>query len=142
MRSSLTFEGHISQSCGADIHSVHSFLAGIRRLILSAAAWGIHPSPCMEIDAFIASPALNLRYTRLYDTLHAMGRNLSIERRAFVHRFIGTPQPPWSEGRLLSLPIRPFLCIAKRRTSSRYHSKGRSTFPTVQVVLVSTRLLE
>ena len=42
--SSLTFEGHISQSCGANIHSVRSFLADTRRLILSAAAWGIHPS--------------------------------------------------------------------------------------------------
>ena len=62
--SSLTFEGHISQSCGTDIHSVHSFFAGIRRLILSAAAWGIHPSPYMGIDA-------------------------SIEPPAFIHRFIG-----------------------------------------------------
>ena len=53
--SSLTFERHISQSCGADIHSVHSFLAGTRRLIRSAAAWSIHPS-CMGIGASIASP--------------------------------------------------------------------------------------
>ena len=51
--SSLTFEGHISRSCGADIHWVHSFLTGTRRLILSAAAWGIHPPPCMGIDASI-----------------------------------------------------------------------------------------
>ena len=58
--SSLTFEGHISQSCCADIHSVHSFLTGTRRLILTAAAWGIHPSPCMGIDTSIASPAFNL----------------------------------------------------------------------------------
>ena len=49
--SSLTFKGHISQSCGADIHLVHSFLTGTRRLILSATAWGIHPSQCMGIDA-------------------------------------------------------------------------------------------
>ena len=62
---SLTFEGHILQSCGADIHSVHSFLAGTRRLIRSAAAWGIHPSSCMGIEASIASPAFNLGYTRL-----------------------------------------------------------------------------
>ena len=54
--SPLTFEGHISQSCGADIQSVHSFLTGTRRLILSAATWGIY----MGIDAFIASPAFNL----------------------------------------------------------------------------------
>ena len=58
--SSLTFEEHIPQSCGADIHSVHSFLIGTRRLIFSAAAWGIHPSPCMGIDASVASPAFNL----------------------------------------------------------------------------------
>ena len=63
--SSLTFEGRLSQSCGADILSVHSFLAGTRRLIRSAAAWGIHPSSCMAIDASIASPASNLGYTRL-----------------------------------------------------------------------------
>ena len=58
--SPLTFEGHISQSCGADIRSVHSFLTNTRRLTLSAATWGIHPSPCMGIDAFITSPTLNL----------------------------------------------------------------------------------
>ena len=58
--SSLTFEGHISQSCGADIHSLHSFFAGIRSLIFSAAACGIRPSPCMGIDAPIASPTFNL----------------------------------------------------------------------------------
>ena len=58
--SSLTFEGHISQSCGADIHSVHSLVEDTRRLILSAAAWGIHPSSCMGLDASIASPAFNL----------------------------------------------------------------------------------
>ena len=52
--SSLTSKGHISQSCGADIHSIHSFLAGTRRLIFSAAAWDINPSPCMGIDASIA----------------------------------------------------------------------------------------
>ena len=57
---SLTFEGHILQSCGADIHSVHSFPTGTRRLILSAAPWGIHPSPSMGVDAFIASPVFNL----------------------------------------------------------------------------------
>ena len=57
--SSLTFEGHIAQSCGADIHSVHSVLTGNWRLILSAAACGIHPSPCMGIDASIASFAFN-----------------------------------------------------------------------------------
>ena len=57
---SLTFEGHIAQSCGADIHSVHSFLAGTRRPILSAAAWGILPSSCMGIDASVASSAFNL----------------------------------------------------------------------------------
>ena len=60
IESSFTFEGHILQSCGADIHSVHSFLAGTRRLIFSAAAWDIHPSTCMGIDASIASPAFNL----------------------------------------------------------------------------------
>ena len=69
--SSHTFEGHISQSCGADI----------RRLILSADAWG------------------------------------SIEPPTFVHRFIGTPQPPWPEGLLISLPTRPFL--AKPREGLR-----------------------
>ena len=37
--SPLTFEGHILQSCGADIHLIHSFLTGTRRLILSAATW-------------------------------------------------------------------------------------------------------
>ena len=56
----LTFEGHISQSYGADIHSVHSFLTGTRRLIFSASTWGIHPSSCIGIDAFIASPAFDL----------------------------------------------------------------------------------
>ena len=56
----LTFEGHISQLCGAGIHSVHSFLLGTCRLILSAAAWGIHPSPCMGIDASIAFLAFDL----------------------------------------------------------------------------------
>ena len=60
IEASLTFEGHISQSCGTDIRAVHSFLAGTRRLILSAAAWGIHPSLWIGIDAFIASPAFNL----------------------------------------------------------------------------------
>ena len=60
IRSSLTFEGHISQSCGADIHSVYSFLTGTHRLSFSAAAWGIHPSPCIEKDASIASPAFSL----------------------------------------------------------------------------------
>ena len=38
-----------------------------------------------------------------------MGRCPSIEPPAFVHRCIGTLQPPWPEGRLLSLPTRPFL---------------------------------
>ena len=56
----LTFERYISQSCGAHIHSVYSFLAGTLRLILSATAWGIHPSPCLEIDVSIASLASNL----------------------------------------------------------------------------------
>ena len=60
IESSLIFEGLISQSCDADIHSVHLFLAGTCRLILSAAAWGIHPSSCMGMDAFIASPAFNM----------------------------------------------------------------------------------
>ena len=60
IESSLTFKGHISQSCGADIQSVHSFLTGTRRLILSVAAWGIHPSSYIGIDASIASPAFNL----------------------------------------------------------------------------------
>ena len=58
--SSLTFEGHILQACGADIHSVHLFLAGTRRLILSAATWCIHPSPRMGIGASIVSSAFNL----------------------------------------------------------------------------------
>ena len=58
--SSLTLEGHISQLCGTDIHSIHSFLAGTHRLVLSATAWGIHPSPCMGIEANIASLAFNL----------------------------------------------------------------------------------
>ena len=92
--SSLTFEGHISQSCGADIHSVHSFLTGTRRLILSAAAWGIHTSmhgdrrvysvPRFQprIDPFIGHPSRN-------------GKCPSIEAAAFVHRFIGTLQPSW-----------------------------------------------
>ena len=61
IESSLTFEENISRSCSADIHSVHSFLAGTHRLILRAAAWVIHSSPCMGIDASIASPAYNLR---------------------------------------------------------------------------------
>ena len=56
IESSLTFEGHISQSCGADIHSFHSFFTGTRTLIHSAAAWGIHPSPCMGIDASVKPP--------------------------------------------------------------------------------------
>ena len=60
IESSLTLKGHISKSCGAVNHSVHSFIAGTRRLILSAAAWGIHPFSCMGIDASIASPAFNL----------------------------------------------------------------------------------
>ena len=58
--SSLTSEGHISESCGAYMYSVHLFLAGTRRLIFSAAACGIHPSSCMGIDASTASPAFNL----------------------------------------------------------------------------------
>ena len=58
--SSHTFEGHISQSCGADIHSVHSFLTGTCTPILSAAVWGIHSSLYMWIDASIAPPAFNL----------------------------------------------------------------------------------
>ena len=33
IESSLTFEGHISQSCGAHINLVHPFLAGTRRFI-------------------------------------------------------------------------------------------------------------
>ena len=60
IESSLTFEGHRSQSCGADIHSFHSFFTATRTLIHSAAAWGIHPSPCMGIDTSIASPAFSL----------------------------------------------------------------------------------
>ena len=56
----LSHSKDTSQSCGANMHSVHSFLTGTRRLNLSAAAWGIHPSPCMGIDAFIASPTFNL----------------------------------------------------------------------------------
>ena len=38
------------------------------------------------------------------------GKNrICIEPPAFFHRFIGTLQPLWPEGRPLSLPIRPFL---------------------------------
>ena len=46
--SSFRFEGNISQSCGVDIHSVHSFLLGI------------HPSSYIGIDASIAFPAFKL----------------------------------------------------------------------------------
>ena len=122
--SSLTFEGHISKSCGADIHSVHSFLTGTRRLILSAAAWGIHPSPYGDrriysvprfqpgIDPFIGHPSRNGK--------------MPVYRAPCIcspiHRDTTTSM---TRGPSAKPPHPSFFGNAKRRTSSRSQSKGR-----------------
>ena len=78
IRSSLPLEGHISQSCGADINSVHSFtsfsLLGDRH---------VYSVPHFQpgIDPFIGHPSRN-------------GKMAVYRAPAFVHRFIGTLQPP------------------------------------------------
>ena len=110
--SPLTFEGHISQSCGADIRSVYSFLTGTRRLILSAATWGIHPSACMGIDAFIGHPSRNGKMP--------VYRAPCISSP--IHRDTATSM---TRGPSAKPPHPAFFGIAKRRTLSRYQSEGR-----------------
>ena len=121
--SSLTFEGLISQSCGADIHSVHSFLADTRRLIRSAAAWSIHPSSCMGIDASIASPAFNLDP---FIGHPSRNEKMPVYRAPCIcspiHQDTTTSM---ALGPSAKPPHPSFFGVAKRRTSSRYQSKGR-----------------
>ena len=126
IESSLRFEGHISQSCGADIHSVHSFLAGTRRHSQT------HSQRCC------------LGHTSFF--MHGDRRVYSVLRiRPGIDPFIGHPsrsgKMPVYRAPCICSPIHrdtttsiarvpsakppqpSFFGRAKRRTSSRYQTK-------------------
>ena len=106
--------------------------------VLGVTTWNMHPSPFMGINAYIAHPCPNLGWTRLQGTLHSAGKMSVYRALAFFLQIIRTSEPPWPEGRLLSLPTRPFL--EKPREGRRQVASPRGgpslTYPHPQARII------
>ena len=119
IESSFTFKGHISQSCSADIRSLHSFLAGSRRQSQAVA------------DSFSVPPP------GAYILLHGWGQTrlqhplLSTwDRPVYRAPFICSPIhrdtiTSMAQGPSARPPHPSIFGMAKTRISSRYQSKGK-----------------